>query len=282
MNFKQIRIENTNACPCKCLICPREKMTRRVGTMSLEDFSLVLKRLDFSYEQILHLHGYGEPLLDPYLIQKVQMSRRQWPRAEIQFYSTLGVPVEKDFFSKIINAGVSTIYVSCYGWDEKSYRAFHGVDHFSQVLENLRHLCEAKKLCGNLMVLLWFSGKEMMDACLVQEKKRALFLRKLQEMGIDGIAEQELHNFGDGRTYHRDVQRRCFRLLPIEILQITWDLKVIPCCFDYNAQMPLGDMRLQTLKEIFDGRPYEDLLRAHFFSDFQQYPICQKCDKKQI
>jgi hypothetical protein len=249
--------------------------------MSLKDFSSVLERLQFPYDRALHLHGYGEPLLYPHLIQKISLSRKQWPKADIQFYSTLGVEVKKDFFSKIIDAGLSRIYISCYGWNKKSYQAFHGVDRFSQVVSNMRKLADAKQRLGSkLQILLWFSGKEMLEVCSVNEdRERALFFLQLRSMGIDGIGEQDLHNFGDGRNYHSAVQGRCQRLYPMEILQITWDLQVIPCCFDYNAQMALGSIRTQSLEEIFSAKPYKDLLQAHVFSDFQQYPICQNCDK---
>jgi len=43
--FKQIRIENTNLCAYKCIMCPREKLTRASGIMPLEDLAQVLDRI---------------------------------------------------------------------------------------------------------------------------------------------------------------------------------------------------------------------------------------------
>ena len=40
--LSDIRIETTNACGYRCVFCPREKMTRKIGSMSENDFSLVL------------------------------------------------------------------------------------------------------------------------------------------------------------------------------------------------------------------------------------------------
>ncbi len=54
LNFSQIRIENTNLCTYKCLMCPREKMKRKKGIMSFDNFKYILDSYD-SFEKELHL-----------------------------------------------------------------------------------------------------------------------------------------------------------------------------------------------------------------------------------
>lgn len=83
IHFEKIRVENTNACKYTCEMCPREKMTRRLGIMPPRDYQLVLDRIKEYVEETrlprpfvsnFFLHGYGEPLLDPMLAVKAP-----WP-----------------------------------------------------------------------------------------------------------------------------------------------------------------------------------------------------------
>jgi molybdenum cofactor biosynthesis enzyme MoaA len=75
----EIRIESTNYCGYKCVFCPREKMTREQGVMSVDDFILVLRRIKElygDYSEQIHLHGYGESLLDKGLPEKSLLLER--------------------------------------------------------------------------------------------------------------------------------------------------------------------------------------------------------------
>jgi hypothetical protein len=59
------------------------------------------------------------------------------------------------------------------------------------------------------------------------------------------------------------------------VLQITWDLDVIPCCFDSNASIVLGNLRHQSLEEVFQGSTYRDFIAAHMVQSLDPYPACR-------
>ena len=61
-------------------MCPRDKHTRAQGIMSMEDFELVLDRVG-SFEGEMHLHGFGESLLDKTLPKKVALVSKKMPKA---------------------------------------------------------------------------------------------------------------------------------------------------------------------------------------------------------
>jgi radical SAM protein with 4Fe4S-binding SPASM domain len=63
-------------------------------------------------------------------------------------------------------------------------------------------------------------------------------------------------------------------------LQITWDLNVQPCTFDFNASMKLGNLRTQSIAEILNGEPYRALALAQSTGDLSRYPVCANCDRK--
>jgi hypothetical protein len=54
---------------------------------------------------------------------------------------------------------------------------------------------------------------------------------------------------------------------------------VVPCCFDYNNVVTLGDLNKQSLKEIMKGEKYNKLRQAHANGDFSEFPFCNSCDQ---
>lgn len=283
LNFIQIRIENTNICAYKCIMCPREKLTREAGIMPLEDLELVLDRVGTGAPEI-HLHGYGEPLLDKTLPDKARLVKERCPESRIIFFSTLGIKLDDDFFHRLVESGVHAIRISCYGFTPKTYKAIHGVDRFRLVCENLKHLIEAKNAAHSQLEIyaVTTNASTWKDVPEKEMRVRESFIHWLQSAGVhinDGFAP---HNYGGGRGYNKTPSKGLCSIVwgaRREILQVTWDMKVIPCCFDFNSSVIFGDLRIQTLKEIFTGEAYVKFIKAHQTNDLSDYPVCLGCER---
>jgi len=57
---------------------------------------------------------------------------------------------------------------------------------------------------------------------------------------------------------------------------ITWDGRVIPCCFDKDARHEFGDVNQQTFREIWFGKRYTEFREA-VLSSRNQIDICTNC-----
>ena len=115
----------------------------------------------------------------------------------------------------------------------------------------------------------------------VEKSPQEVFKEWIESLGFAFAPERWLHNYGDGRDYN--APNRC--LCPVvkgmrrSILQIAWDLTVIPCCYDYNSTIPFGNLRTQTLQEIFSSKAYQNFVQAHLSDTLKRYPSCQNCEK---
>jgi MoaA/NifB/PqqE/SkfB family radical SAM enzyme len=282
-NFQEIRIENTNSCAYKCVMCPREKQTRDIGFMSVEDFSLVLDRIK-SFQGMFHLHGFGEPLLDRRLVEKIALLKKKHPASRNLIFSTLGVSVKEDFFSKVLEAGLNGIIVSLYGYTNEAYQKIHGIDRLDTVKKNLVSLAEAKKRFQNSFRCSIKISDPVLGSTLPIEEDlaRDAFRSWVKDLGFDVHPWSYAHNFGEGRGYNLpNSEKMCPVIIGKRknILHVTWDLNVIPCCFDFNATIPFGNLRSQTLEEIFSSPEYFAFVVAHRTSDLSAYPACQNCEK---
>ena len=115
-----IMIENTNCCNSQCVMCPREKLTRKPGVMEFGLFEKILKEVSgMRRKPVTHLHGYGEPLLDPLLPERIKLAKACGiKQTYIVTNASLLFP---ETSRKIIGAGLDKMKISFYGTDEASY-----------------------------------------------------------------------------------------------------------------------------------------------------------------
>ncbi len=281
--FLEVHIENTNSCRYRCVMCPRDQHTRALGYMSIEDFTLTLQRLG-SFDGHFHLHGFGEPLLDRKLAQKVKILKTHFPNSKAHIFSTLGVRLQEDTFNQLADAGLDSIGVSLYGYTPQSYQAVHGYDGFALVKKNLQALSIAmQRPQSHLHTTIKLASDNIASTLPIASlDKQPAFTDWLQGLGFSILPWGYVHNYGDGRTYNApNPDKLCPVLNGMRkyILNITWDLNVIPCCYDFNASIIFGNLRTQTLEEIFDSPEYLRFCLAHFTKDLSSYPVCQNCEK---
>jgi radical SAM protein with 4Fe4S-binding SPASM domain len=57
---------------------------------------------------------------------------------------------------------------------------------------------------------------------------------------------------------------------------VTWDGKVVPCCFDKDAHYTLGDLKKNSFTEIWRGAEYNDF-RKSILRSREEIEICKNC-----
>ena len=270
----EIRIETTNACNATCVMCPREKMERLEGVMDMGLFQTIVQQGQELGMERVFLGGFGEPLLDPLLVERVRFVKSKG--LFCNFISN-GSLWDSKFSDALIHAGLDEIRFSFYGQTQNVYEGVHRGLSYERTRNGIYSLLNARKRLGqkNPTILLYYlvldENRDMVDA-----------FRKEWEPIADFIEIWKPHNFGDGRKY-RDVTRTlkkesCGRPKNGP-LQFQYDGTLIPCCYDYNGKMILGDISQQTIPEILSGETYKALRRAHESGDFSNYPYCANCDQ---
>jgi MoaA/NifB/PqqE/SkfB family radical SAM enzyme len=279
--FSEVRIENTNRCGYKCFFCPRDQHTRPQGFMPIDDLALVLDRIG-THRGRVDLHGFGEPLLDRELPAKVALVRERWPESEPRVYSTLGVRVSREALERLVANGLRQLEVSFYGFDAETYRRVHAINGFDMAKRNLEVLCELHQAHPEFEVVVRAFPTHPEVKAPDSPEKTAAFQLWLADLGVANVRERALHNYGNGREYNAvEAGIPCsvawgFRR---RVLQVTWDLFAIPCCFDFNASVKLGNLRQQSLEEILRGPLYERFIDDHLANRLEDYPVCQGCER---
>lgn len=116
--FTNVGIETTTICNRRCGYCPqavekkREQKHDRGKFMSSELFSTILDQLaTMKFKGKLGLNGFGEPLLDPNIEDRVREARQKLPCVYITFFSN-GDFLTLEKLRTLVAAGLNAIYIT--------------------------------------------------------------------------------------------------------------------------------------------------------------------------
>jgi len=274
----EIRMEVTTKCNYRCIICPREKLTRAIETMDIELFKYIFNKINAETSQYdtLTFPGLGEPLLDETIDDKIIYAKKH---GYTVLMLTNGSLLTVDRFKRLESIGVDSIRVSIYGNSSESYNAVHGTKNSNLFKEIKRNLTEISRIKARTSLLLTYN---------VVDGSNDSALESWIEYWRDKVDLLEVwrpHNWVDSRNY-RDVQKdklkTCGR--PVNTpLQIQVDGTVNMCCFDFDGKLLLGDLKKQTLEEIFGSLMFNKILRHHTSGDFKGSGlICENCDQRNM
>ena len=286
--FEEIRIENTNRCPLHCKTCPRKKMSREKGRMSYAAFVDICGRISeyISSPSVRYfdVHGYGEPLVDKEITRKIRFVKDNFPNVTIRMVSTLYVTTEI-MLEELIQSGLGEIVISHYGASEEDYRLIHGVHNYHRARHNIEYLIRKNSELGYpLMVIL-----ENLDFSNIltseQENARRQTLdswqKKLKKYRVKIRNIAPPHNWGSAYQY-MDVSSSICSVVSgfrSRVLQITWNGDVIPCCFDFNADVVFGHLFKEDLESIFNSNTYKHFLLCHKENKLENFPTCRLCNR---
>jgi len=57
---------------------------------------------------------------------------------------------------------------------------------------------------------------------------------------------------------------------------ITWDGRVVPCCFDKDASHSMGELSEQSFEQVWQGKAYQNFRNALLISR-SEIDICKNC-----
>jgi len=289
--YKLCNIELTNHCPMNCVMCPRtQNMTRKRGYMDFSLFKNVIDQavLDNSEHTAgkteIALHHFGESLMHRGFPEFIHYATE---RGIIVDLSINPLIMTERVISGLINAPPSTLHISLDGHDDHSFFQIRGVRNaYERSKRNFLSYLEAKNTGGiKTRVVL-----NMIDFSL--NKESILKVENLWRTvaGIDEFSIKEFVSWnGDDKVVnllqggrkniiHSPSQKSyvsCNR--PWDVLTVTWDGDVVPCCYDYDKKHVLGNVREQSLMEIWRGWNMQDL-RRQFISNQVTSPLCVNCE----
>ena len=263
----EVRIETTNYCNAHCVICPRDTMTRQKITMCYGKFvDLVDQCIDLGATMVSPF-GYGEPLMDIGLEEKVEYCTKHNLST---FITSNGSLLTRKRIYSLIDSGLKNIRFSVHAVNLAIYEKVH----------NLSWLTVFKNI-GNFIFINDKAGHPVTVHITVipLHDESVDMIRSVWEKNCEYLEIWRPHNWGGAKNYRKIDRKKqtCGRPLNGP-LQIQADGTVIPCCFLTNSELVLGDTNKKTIWEILNGLSYFWIRNKHIQGDLAELP-CETCDQ---
>ena len=271
---QELRIEPSTICNYHCTVCPRERFRRKREIMSNELFDLILQKAELELPHIKHLtiSGFGEFSADKSWKYKIKKGAGCYETLHV--ITNLSLPGFSDL--EFLLRYISDIRISLYGHSEEVYKKIHNPPeniHYDNLIEKIMFLINNKN--NNQRILLNFieipENKNQTTEWIDYWKEKA-----------DLIEVWRPHNWIDGKEYRVTFDHRirsCGRPFKGPV-QVQVDGTVNVCCFDFNGELLIGDLKTQSFHEIFFGDKMEKIQKYHKEGKADNLPQCRICDQR--
>ncbi|NMM65931.1 radical SAM protein [Clostridium sp. P21] len=300
-----LQVEPTNACNLNCTMCPRSKMTRKVGFMDTAIFDEMLDgwKNRVIVKQIQHLifgttfplikrgsiklFFMGEPLIHNQLDKLIESGKQAGCTVGIQ---TNGITlVNKEVRQKLLSAKPSVIGISLDGINEMSYEAVRQGARLLDIYNGLKALHKEREEM-NLHRKIWIMISSIIPKWNQSSLEHAQkFLEPIRPF-VDHIGFIPLSRERDPKFYDENgkiilyskqpisstskLQSLC--LEPFTKLNVLWDGSITPCCYDINCAMPLGHIK-DGIDNVWKSSKVKELQDALLNQNIKKYHLCSVC-----
>jgi len=285
-----VSVEPTTACNLRCPECPSglRSFQRPTGNLPAGVFSRVIEEL---HPGLLFLIFYfqGEPYIHPGFLDMVQQANR---RGIYTITSTNGHFLNDANARRTVESGLDRLIISVDGATQEVYEQYRRGGKLETVLQGARNVVRWRRRLRARRPHLIF------QFLVVKPNEHQIpdIYRLAREIGVDEVKLKtaQVYNYRHGNPlipeqeqYARYRQRpdgayelkyhlrnHCWKLWHACV--ITWNGQVVPCCFDKDAQHPLGDLKTQAFRDIWRSEAYRNF-RRQLLRGRDQIDICRNC-----
>lgn len=270
-----INIESTNICNAHCLMCPREKMQRKLGIMETPLFKKIADQCAENKIKEVNMTGIGESFIDPNFLKKVKYLKSLYdPIVSITTNASL---LTEEKARELIDTGADELNISCYSVKKETYEKIHRGLNFETTMKNIQNLKKLKEELGATLPVITTYFMDMG----INSNEKELWYKTMRRLADVFKLEFDKHNFTVGRKYNKTDKSRwklsC--LFPHKTIQIYWNGDVCSCCFDFNGLVVFGNLHNESLYDIVKGKKYNEFCRTHTLRQYNKNPRCPGCDQ---
>ncbi len=267
----EIGIEIINVCNLACIMCPYSEMitkkTRPQRKMSFSLFKKVINEIA-PFAELIYLHGLGEPLLHPQIFEFIDYAKKKGLRVGI---STNATVLDKQKNIRLLDKKIDYLILAIDGATKETYEKIRVGGNFEQVEENIKNFLQLKnERKRKLFTVIQFITMEE------NEKEVDLFLKKWQGKGADVVRVKPKIALRDEDKKGRvKITPYCFHIF--RQLNIYSDGTVISCCEDVHGRYPLGNVKKDNLKKLWNSQKMQNMRKKNFQNKRSQINICKTC-----
>ncbi|MFM8832573.1 MAG: SPASM domain-containing protein [Cytophagales bacterium] len=285
-----ISIEPTTSCNLRCPECPSglRSFTRPTGMLQHDLFRHVIDELHPTLSYLI-FYFQGEPYLHPQFLDLVRYS------TEKKIYtatSTNAHYLNDKNAEATVRSGLDRLIISIDGTSQETYQSYRVGGNLDKVIEGTKNIIAWKRKLKSQTPHVIFQFLVVKP----NEHEIPEVYRIAQQLGVDEVKLKtaQIYDYQNGSpliptqpkysrykemsdgtyTIKNAFDNHCWKMWHSCV--VTWDGKVVPCCFDKDAHHVLGDLTQQSFTEIWQSEKYEQF-RSSLLRSRSEIEMCKNC-----
>lgn len=285
-----LSLEPTTACNLGCPECPSglKAFSRPTGNLKTE----VLDRLlDEMGDTLLYLTFYfqGEPFIHSRMTELISKASAKGIYTATSTNAHFITPSKAE---EIVRSGLNRLIISIDGTTQEVYEQYRRRGNLEKVIAGTKEILAARKRLGSTFPRVYFQFLVVRPNEHQIPEIKALGKR----LGVDKVLLKtaQVYDYENGNDliptiakYARykqtatgkwviknKLENHCWKMWHSCV--ITWDGRVVPCCFDKDAKHLMGKIDVRSFRDVWFGRRY-NAFRGAVMHSRKDIDICKNC-----
>lgn len=287
-----IAIEPTTSCNLRCPECPSglRSFTRPTGMLEPGLFNRVVDELSPTLSYLI-FYFQGEPYLNKDFLDMVKYASK---KGVYTATSTNAHYLTAEAARKTVDSGLDRLIISIDGTTQDTYQQYRIGGNLEKVIQGTKAILQAKKEMKSKTPHVIFQFLVVKP----NEHQVPDVFKLAKELGVDevGLKTAQVYEYENGNPlipenekYSRyskqkdgsfklknNWENHCWKLWHSSV--ITWDGKVVPCCFDKDASYGMGNVAEHSFTQIWNNEKYKKF-RASVLRSRSETDICRNCSE---
>lgn len=287
-----LSIEPTTACNLGCPECPSglKSFSRPTGNLKSGLLDQLLEEIG-DYLIYLTFYFQGEPFIHPDICNMIGKASNH---GIFTATSTNAHFITEKIAEEIIRSGLNRLIISIDGTTQEVYESYRKGGRLAKVIEGTKIILSKRQALNKIFPRVYF------QFLVVRPNEHQIEEVKIlgKRLGVDGVhfKTAQVYDYEHGNPlipsidkYSRYVKDdegkwriknrlddQCWKMWHSAVL--TWDGRVVPCCFDKDAMHEMGQIGNSTFREIWMGHAY-NAFRSSLLRSRSEIDICRNCSE---
>ncbi|NNC85368.1 MAG: radical SAM protein, partial [Bacteroidia bacterium] len=195
---------------------------------------------------------------------------------------------------EIIDSGLDRLIISIDGTTQSTYQSYRVGGKLQKVIDGTKKVVEwKKKLNSNTPHIIY-------QFLVVKPNEHQIsdVYALANELGVDEVKLKtaQVYDYKNGNelipenekysrykkekdgtySYKNKMSNQCWRMWQGSV--VTFDGKLVPCCFDKDAENQLGDLQTDNLEQVWNSEEYKNF-RTKLLDSRDNIEICKNCSE---
>ena len=271
---KTFSIETFLGCNARCTMCSVNDWEREHGLMKFDLYEKIISEVktfkDEVYQFALFLDG--EPLLDNLLHKRIELAKKAQIN-NVGFTTNAYLFNKDDRINKILDSEPDWIVISFDSLIKEHYEKIRLRLQYERVLDNIHELIKQRNSKNKKTTICVRYIEQDLNKLQFDDYKN--YFSKILNNDLDEIHYAKEHNWGVGNGVKIGATRCHFIYNRFVIMR---DGKVPLCCIDFNAEELMGNIKNESILEIFNSKKWNIMRNMHSNNERKKIEICKNCN----